>query len=70
MGYGTKALELLDHFYSGKLLNLDEAAKEVQGESYLQASKVAEVSPPFLLFLFTIREIHLNHFLTGRRPSH
>lgn len=44
MGYGTKALELLDAFYSGKLLNLDEAAKELKGESYLQASKVAEVS--------------------------
>lgn len=44
MGYGTKALELLDDFYSGKLLNLDEAAKASTAQSYLQASKVADVT--------------------------
>lgn len=43
MGYGTKALEMLDAFYSGRLLNLEEAKKETQAESYVQASKVAEV---------------------------
>jgi N-acetyltransferase 10 len=43
MGYGTHALEALDSFYSGKLLNLEEVSQSLQAESYVQASKVSKV---------------------------
>jgi N-acetyltransferase 10 len=48
MGYGSHALEALDSFYSGKLLNLDEASQAVQAESFVQASKVSKVRPILL----------------------
>jgi N-acetyltransferase 10 len=43
MGYGTRALQALDAYYSGQLLNLDEAIKANGSESFEQASRVKPV---------------------------
>lgn len=45
MGYGSRALEALDSYYSGQLLNLNEQKKTDQSESFEQASKVDAVCP-------------------------
>lgn len=46
MGYGQRAIEALNSFYSGELYNFDEAAEEngVEGESFAKAAKVGPVS--------------------------
>lgn len=48
MGYGSRALQALNSFYSGELLNLDEVMAEMEIETFEDAAKVDEVS-----FLFT-----------------
>lgn len=48
MGYGSRALRILDSFYSGQLLNLDEAQKKNGAESFVDASRVPEVGPSHL----------------------
>ncbi|GAA99312.1 uncharacterized protein L969DRAFT_93775 [Mixia osmundae IAM 14324] len=39
MGYGTRALQALDAFYSGQLLNLSEALEDMQIETFESAAK-------------------------------
>lgn len=49
MGYGSRALSVLSDFFSGKLVNLDEAQKEVGGEDFKTVAKFDKVSYfPFL----------------------
>lgn len=43
MGYGSRALSVLSDFFSGKLVNLDEAQKEVGGEDFKAVAKVDKV---------------------------
>jgi N-acetyltransferase 10 len=44
MGYGARALESLNSFYSGDLLNLDEVMEEDSAETFAEAaSKVDKV---------------------------
>jgi hypothetical protein len=38
MGYGARALETLNSFYSGDLLNLDEVMEEDNAESFAEAA--------------------------------
>lgn len=45
MGYGSRALSLLLDFFSGKLVNLDEAQKEVGGEDFKTVAKFDKVCP-------------------------
>lgn len=54
MGYGSRALEALDQFYSGQLLNLDEVAQAVTTESFEQVAR-QEISPGTSLQTETIR---------------
>ena len=42
MGYGARALESLNSFYSGELYNFDDAAADL-GESFADAAQVAPV---------------------------
>jgi N-acetyltransferase 10 len=45
MGYGARALESLNSFYSGDLLNLDEVMEEDSVETFAEAaSKIDKVS--------------------------
>lgn len=46
MGYGSRALSVLSDFFSGKLVNLDEAQKEVGGEDFKTVAKFDKVSCP------------------------
>ena len=41
MGYGSRALQALNEFYSGELLNLDEVTAEVEVETFEDAGKIA-----------------------------
>jgi len=43
MGYGARALESLNSFYSGELYNFDDAPADL-GESFADAAQVAPVS--------------------------
>lgn len=43
MGYGARALDALQQFYSGDLLNLDEVMEEDLGDAYADGSKVDKV---------------------------
>ena len=43
MGYGARAIEALNSFYSGDLFTIDDVPEDL-GESFEQASKVAPVS--------------------------
>jgi len=44
MGYGARALESLNSFYSGDLLNLDEVMEEDSAETFADAaSKIDKV---------------------------
>jgi N-acetyltransferase 10 len=44
MGYGARALESLNSFYSGDLLNLDEVMEEDSAETFAEAaSKIDKV---------------------------
>lgn len=56
MGYGSRALSVLSDFFSGKLVNLDEAQKEVGGEDFKTVAKFDKVS--------NLRRI-ANHYLTN-----
>lgn len=56
MGYGSRALQMLNSFYSGELLNLDEVMAEMEIETFEDIAKVDEVrfffffsSPPSTL---------------------
>ncbi|SCV74769.1 BQ2448_7798 [Microbotryum intermedium] len=42
MGYGSRALQALNSFYSGELLNLDEVVKEMEVETFEDVAKVDE----------------------------
>ncbi|KDE04703.1 hypothetical protein, variant [Microbotryum lychnidis-dioicae p1A1 Lamole] len=42
MGYGSRALQALNSFYSGELLNLDEVVKEMDLETFEDVAKVDE----------------------------
>jgi hypothetical protein len=42
MGYGARAIEALNSFYSGDLFNIDDVPEDM-GESFEQAAKVAPV---------------------------
>jgi N-acetyltransferase 10 len=45
MGYGARALESLNSFYSGDLLNLDEVMEEDSVETFAEAAtKIDKVS--------------------------
>ena len=45
MGYGARALESLNSFYSGDLLNLDEVMEEDTAETFAEAAtKIDKVS--------------------------
>lgn len=46
MGYGARALESLNSFYSGELYNFEDAPADL-GESFADAAKVAPVSTVF-----------------------
>lgn len=56
MGYGSRALQALNSFYSGELLNLDEVTAEVEIETFEDAGKFDDVRPPLLTCF------HLNSF--------
>jgi N-acetyltransferase 10 len=46
MGYGARAIEALNSFYTGELYNFDDAAEGGglgEGESFAQAAKVGAV---------------------------
>lgn len=46
MGYGARAIEALNSFYTGELYNFDDAAEGAglgEGESFAQAAKVGPV---------------------------
>ena len=43
MGYGSRALQALNSFYSGELLNLDEVMAEMEIETFEDIAKVNEV---------------------------
>lgn len=43
MGYGSRALQALNSFYSGELLNLDEVQAEMEIETFEDAGKIREV---------------------------
>jgi len=43
MGYGARAIEALNSFYSGDLFNMDDVPADL-GESFEEAAKVAPVS--------------------------
>ena len=59
MGYGTRALQALDAFYSGQLLNLNEVSKAVQGESFEQALQSSKVSSPRPMEQLRPQEAHM-----------
>jgi N-acetyltransferase 10 len=44
MGYGARALESLNSFYSGDLYNFDDVPADL-GESFADAAQVQPVSP-------------------------
>ena len=48
MGYGSRALQALNAYYSGEYFNVDEAEKAE--EAYPDPTVVAEVSVPALLY--------------------
>lgn len=65
MGYGSRALQSLNSFYSGELLNLDEVMAEMDIETFEDVAKVDEVgwlgqSDPF--------SRSLTHTITHRTP--
>ncbi len=43
MGYGARALEALGQFYSGDLLNLDEAMEEATTDAFADSKKADKV---------------------------
>jgi N-acetyltransferase 10 len=43
MGYGSRAIEVLNSFYSGELYNYDDAPAGM-GESFADAARVGPVS--------------------------
>jgi N-acetyltransferase 10 len=43
MGYGSRALQALNSYYSGELLNLDEVMAEMEIETFEDVAKVDEV---------------------------
>ena len=43
MGYGSRALQALNSFYSGELLNLDEVMAEMEIETFEDIAKVNAV---------------------------
>ena len=47
MGYGSRAIEALNSFYTGDLYNFDDAPMADSSESFEQAAKVAPVSTAF-----------------------
>lgn len=51
MGYGSRALQALNSFYSGELLNLDEVTAEVEIETFEEASKISAVSLDFFALI-------------------
>ena len=63
MGYGSKALELLSHYYEGKFIKLDDDEeieesgdeKEKTGKKKLKPllSKLEDIKPPFIYYLGT-----------------
>jgi hypothetical protein len=53
MGYGARALESLNSFYSGELYNFDDAPADL-GESFADAAQVAPVRKTIL----TINQAH------------
>lgn len=52
MGYGSRALQALNSFYSGELLNLDEVMAEMEVETFEDIAKVDEVRSLVSLSLF------------------
>lgn len=44
MGYGSRALQALNSYYSGELLNLDEVVAEMEIETFEDIARVDEVS--------------------------
>lgn len=42
MGYGTRALQVLNSFYSGELLNLDEVQEAIEVETFEDVAKVKD----------------------------
>ncbi|KAI0338986.1 DUF699-domain-containing protein [Trametopsis cervina] len=71
MGYGARALQALNSFYSGEYFNLDEAARAE--ESYPDPSLVDETSTSLLTDKPTVRAANamppLLQRLTERRPE-
>lgn len=49
MGYGARAIEALNSFYSGDLFNMDDVPADL-GESFEEAAKVAPVSFSYYVF--------------------
>lgn len=52
MGYGSRALQALNSYYSGELLNLDEVMAEMEIETFEDVAKVNAVSLSFSLLPF------------------
>ena len=65
MGYGARALESLNSFYSGDLLNLDEVMEEDSVETFAEAaSKIDKVSSK-RISLFIRRGTDINFTTAG-----
>jgi N-acetyltransferase 10 len=63
MGYGARALESLNSFYSGELYNFDDAPTDL-GESFADAAQVAPVRH---LLLGIVNTDHLGHITPIRQ---
>jgi hypothetical protein len=66
MGYGARALESLNSFYSGELYNFDDAPADL-GESFADAAQVAPVSttPVFCSAELTCRAHHYSPIVSA-----
>ena len=73
MGYGSKALELLNDFYEGKFKNLSEDAKECAADPVVRATNVELVESSLLDDDIKVRDIRkmppLFSKLSERRPD-
>jgi len=68
MGYGARALESLNSFYSGDLLNLDEVMEEDSAETFAEAaSKVDKVRHTSKLSTL-LRNLSFTPLSSGRIP--
>jgi len=72
MGYGARALQALNAYYSGEYFNLDESSREEP--SYPDASAINEVGRDVALVLTSLYDrpigYHTAHRQTNRKSGH